>query len=698
MLRFAVALVWTLGEEREPRIFMIYDLPYYGDFIPPSLLERLNSDAEPVAAIEGLRIAKGLRADFADIETDQALQFVCELYQAVKEPLNRVLEQRRIDREFMDRTTLECTQRNSERDYLDAGYETVIGRKNDEGRIVVGPGDQVASPAGVDVPEFLRGYQVTLFGPPDTAKMAINAMNALNRKPVDEPEVITRLVAESGTVPRWGADNEDSRTPLMRSFLRACENLVGCFDRSITFDDPNSGKSYRLDDEGLSIPIKRIPGLALPDGSHLLDGNPLPLHLFDFAMHLFHNWSKPEACVFYIPKLENEFEAAYLKRLIEVAEEIIGVLHPTYESGTVRLFIVFENPRAIFRIREIAAALAPYFLGGSLGWHDFLGSTARLFRHDPNYRIPVKADPNIVINHIRESHHLLVEALAPIGAIRIGGMYGVLYEDNNPASYQVSMVGYIKDVITQLKRGLTGFWVAHPAFVRPGLALVEAFRRRTENAVDPSLEQLIRALVDDEVASSQLIDFVNSHDVEGLDKEDPLYNRSVLAASLTQSDVIANDDPAEVRYNIFQALQYITDWLCGNGCVALPATMNDINGDPVFVRIMDDLATTERSRWELWAEVNHGRVPVELFDEILNEELEFIRRDQQAGIQVRWTGDAARWYPISAKILRKLVVDHNPVEFATELLMPFTFDVIRNAEDPWHAVNESCPGKYRVRV
>lgn len=82
----------------------------------------------------------------------------------------------------------------------------------------------------------------------------------------------------------------------------------------------------------------------------------------------------------------------------------------------------------------------------------------------------MKADPNIVINHIRESHRILVSALAPMGAIRIGGMYGVLHEEGNPKSYEVSMIGYIRDVTTQLKRGLNGFWVSHPSFVRTGLA------------------------------------------------------------------------------------------------------------------------------------------------------------------------------------------------------------------------------------
>ena len=242
----------------------------------------------------------------------------------------------------------------------------------------------------------------------------------------------------------------------------------------------------------------------------------------------------------------------------------------------------------------MAAELHPYFLGGSLVWHDYLDSAARLFKHDPNYRIPVKADPNIVINHIRESHQILVDHLAPIGAIKIGGMYGVLYEDGNPASFEVSMVGYIRDVVTQLKRGLDGFWVAHPSFVRIGIALTEAWRRSQQDASDESLKTLVRALVPNPVELEPLLAFLDAPDIEGLASDHPNYARGVLAADIEVSDVIANDDPEEVRYNVFQALQYLADWLCGNGCVAT-CTMKNTAGETVFVRIMDDLATTERS-------------------------------------------------------------------------------------------------------
>lgn len=663
------------------------EIPAYLSFLPEPLLGSLWEGAETVAAIDGLRVAPGLRESFPNIESDEVLAFACGLYSDVKEHLNRVLEQRVTDRDFMDRETVACVARNEGVEYTCAEYQTVIGKKDTSGRVVIGPLPQRDETAKmVEIPDFLVGDQVTLFGPPDTVKMSINAMNAFNRVSPDEPRIVTELAEAAGQVPRWGADNEDSKTPIMIDFLRACENLVGCFDGTIRFEDERQGRIYQLDEQGLSKPIKRIPGLALPDGNHLLNGNPLPLHLYDFAMHLWHNRARKEALVFYVPKLENEEEAAYVKNLIDRAEARIQAIDPGYQSGTIKLFIVFENPRAIFRIREIARVLHPHFLGGSLGWHDFLASTARLFKNDPNYRIPVKADPNIVIKHIRESHKILVNALAPLGAIRIGGMYGVLYEEGNPQSYEVCMVGYIRDVTTQLKRGLNGFWVAHPAFVRTGLALVEAWRRGRE-----ALTELVRALVPDPAEHRPLLNFVFSEDVEGLDSSDPRYLRSVLAASVAVSDVIANDDPEEVRYNVFQALQYICDWLSGNGCVALPATMKNSKGEAVFVRVMDDLATTERSRWELWAEVHHKRVPIALFEAILREELDFLRRgvnEENKRIQVAWEGEAEKWYPVAAALLSRLVIDPEPVEFATELMLPFTLDVVRAAPDPLRLIEK----------
>ncbi|MCA9493762.1 MAG: hypothetical protein KC621_27705, partial [Myxococcales bacterium] len=279
------------------------DVPAYDDFLPAALREVLLADTEPVPAVPGVRVARGLRSSFPETETDRALAVIAEVYRRTRASLARVLEQRRVDRAFVDDATRSFAEANATLDFRDPAYATVIGRRDAAGRVVVGPTGAERPTPRADVPTALRGDQVTLFGPPGNARMCIHAMNALHRRRPDEPAIVSALVEPSGMVPRWGADDEDSRTPIMASFLQAAENLSGCYAGTLSSGD------LRLTDEGRSLPIKRIPGLALPDGSHWLDGQPLPLHLVDLVLHVWRQRHRPEALVLYVPKLENEEEA-----------------------------------------------------------------------------------------------------------------------------------------------------------------------------------------------------------------------------------------------------------------------------------------------------------------------------------------------------------------------------------------------------
>jgi malate synthase len=671
-------------------------IPAYAAYTPQPLLDAARASHAAVPGIDGLTVQADLLEQYAHLQTPEALQLVVDVYTDVRDHLARILDQRVTDRATLDQWTRDAREANAGVDYRDPAYVTVVGRADHNGRVLVGPDPEPVPVTPVTLPDAIAGTAVTLFGPPDSAKMCINAMNALHRIRPDEPAIVAELVDAAGTVPRWGADSEDSKTPFVGDLLAATANLAGCYARDLELTD-DRGRHYALADDRLSVPIKRIPGIALPAATHQLEGSPLPLHLLDFVLHQWLNRDRPDARVFYVPKLENEEEAAYLHALVQATERRIQQRHPAFVMDATRLFVVFETPRAIFRIDAMAEALHPYFAGGSLGWHDFLAATARLFRHDANYRIPVKADPNIVIHHIKESHVRLAETLAPRGAIRIGGMYGTLFEDGNPTSFQVSMVGYVRDIITQLRRGLDGFWVAHPDFVRVGIALVEAWRRRTADPADPSLDELVAGLVPDPTALAELRAFLAGDDVAGLASDDPLYPRALLAADVVTSDVIANHDPEEVRYNVFQALQYLAAWLGGTGCVALPATLPGPDGEPVFVRVMDDLATTERSRWEVWAEVAHGRVSEALFDRILDEEVAFLQAGRETGtkrVQVPWDGPFARWYPVAVEVLRALVTTDDPPEAVTEWILPFTLPCVREAPDPLARVRELCPGRF----
>ena len=668
-----------------------FEIPYYHDYISPTLARHLLAEARPVSGVAGLTQvgANG------GLETPEALQFLAALYEEVKSELGTVLHQRGEDRRFIDERVAACNVFNLSlgRNVLDRDYQTILGLEDAAGRVVIGPltsnycrrgGAPVAT-----LPQYLQGPHVTLFGPPDSAKMAVNAMNAYHRKLKGEPAIVEQLLAGQAASPMWGADDEDSKTPLRADLVDAAVNLTACFEGTLRLEE--NGKKYELAPDRLSLPIKRFPGLALPTTFLFHRENPIPLHLYDFALHLFRNWQRPEALVFYVPKLENEEEARYIHRMISAAERRIHELHPEYLLGTVRLLIVLENPRAILRAHEIMDALHPYFAGASLGWHDYLASTARIFKEDSQYRIPVKADPDIVIKYIKASHLLLAEAVGSRGGIKVGGMYGILPASGDE-SLQVTLKGFFKDVITQMKRDLTGFWVAHPDFVRLGLAMVEAWRQRA--AGDPApLRTLVNELLEKNYAA-EVNAFIEGDDVAGLDVDDPNYVRSLIVADIKESDFIANHHPDEIRYNVFQSLQYLTDWLSGNGCVALPTAIG-----AVPVRVMDDLATAERSRWEVWHEVRHGRFRLEDLVRIAQEEMTFIRRDlstPKKTVQVKWDERTAKWYPIAYRLMLQLMTAKEPVEFATELLMPFTVESVRVAADPWQAANAIDAEKFRL--
>lgn len=669
-------------------------IPYYNDFLSPSLKEHILKNANPVPGSGDLKIV----GEMSGLEGSESLRFLCELYEAVKDELNTVLQRRMKDRKFIDERTraLQTFNKDYGRDYLSPDYMTVMGHEDAEGRIVIGPKRKdYAKPGGAPIariPDFLQGPHVTLFGPPDSAKLSINAMNAYHRKLKDEPEIVKDLLSTHESLPKWGADDEDSKTPLHEDLIDAGVNLTKCLEGTISLEE--NGKKYELEKDKLSLPVKRFPGLALPCFFLFYKDEPLPLHMYDFAMHFFRNWHNPKALAFYVPKLENEEEARYIRIMMENAERILKKTYPSYATGSIRLMIVLENPRAVFRTHEIMDELYPYFVGASLGWHDYLASTARLFKEDSNYRIPVKADPDIVIKYIKASHDLLAEVVGSRGGIKVGGMYGILpvTSDLKSPSYQVTIKGYIRDVITQMKRDLSGFWVAHPDFVRLGLALLEAWKFHA-NGDSSKLERLVKSLLDEKY-HQEIMDFIHGPDIKGLDKEDPMFARSLIVADMKESDFIANNHPDEIRYNVFQGLQYITDWLSGNGCVALPAL---VGGTPV--RVMDDLATAERSRWEVWHEIYHGRFSLQEFLKIAHEEYNFIRKDksnEKKIVQVKWDERTAKWYPVALNLMIKLMTDKNPVEFATQLFLPFTIDSIRASDDPWEAISSLDPEKFSI--
>ena len=244
-----------------------FEIPYYHDYISPEIFASLSAHAQNYKGVEGL-VHIGASGG---LETPESMKFLCDLYEKTKGELALVLEQRILDRKFIDERTASCYKFNQSLkiDFESSDYKTILGHEDSRGRVVIGPLSKFYAKSGggksiSTIPEYLKGNHVTLFGPPDNAKLSINAMNAYHRKLKGEPQIVEELLKTHISTPKWGADDEDSKTPLREDLISAGENLTHCFDRTIKVVDDKSNKTYELAADKLSLPIKRFPGLALP--------------------------------------------------------------------------------------------------------------------------------------------------------------------------------------------------------------------------------------------------------------------------------------------------------------------------------------------------------------------------------------------------------------------------------------------------
>jgi malate synthase len=209
----------------------------YDEYVTPALKAYLAREAKPFDGVPDLYHV----GESGGLENTEAMRFLCQLYSQLQGELENVLQQRRADREFIDQRTAAMARLNDELglNSNETTFHSVLGLEDGNGRIVVGPkrsdywrnSEQNARVA--PLPEHLQGAHVTLFGPPDNAKMCVNAMNAYHRKLAQEPPIVAELLSTQRFRPMWGADDEDSKTPLREDLISAGENLARCFDHSI---------------------------------------------------------------------------------------------------------------------------------------------------------------------------------------------------------------------------------------------------------------------------------------------------------------------------------------------------------------------------------------------------------------------------------------------------------------------------------
>jgi len=409
------------------------------------------------------------------------------------------------------------------------------------------------------------------------------------------------------------ADCEDSLTPSWHNVIQGQINLRDAVDGSIALD--SNGKQYALQDDTATL-VVRPRGWHLPEKHLLVDGRPVPGGLVDFGLYLFHNAETLQARgtgpYFYLPKLESHLEARLWNDVFRHAEQA-GVVQP----AQIKVTVLIETILAAFEMEEILYELKDYIVGQNCGRWDYIFSFIKKFGRHAEFVLPDRSEVTMTTHFLRSYSRLLIRTCHRRGAYAIGGMAAQIPIRNDPQANELAMAKVRADKEREVADGHDGTWVAHPALVP--LAM-EIFDRHM-----PQANQLDQLREDDQIVAADLL--------------------QVTRGKITE---------AGVRDNISVAIQYTAAWLGGNGCVPIN-------------HLMEDAATAEISRAQLWQWVHHDtgvldqgtNITFDLFKDLMREEMQKIR--EQVGDSHFDTGH----YRKAAKLIERLTASPEFAEFLT---------------------------------
>jgi malate synthase len=391
--------------------------------------------------------------------------------------------------------------------------------------------------------------------------------------PVDRKMVINALNSGART---YMADFEDSHSPTWTATLEGQLNLRDAVAGTIEYISPES-KRYTLGRD-TAVLLVRPRGWHLVEKHLLVDGEPISASIFDFGLFFFHNaerlLAKGAGPYFYLPKLESYLEARLWNEVFLRAQQLLGL-----PVGTIKATVLIETVLAAFEMDEILYELRYHSAGLNCGRWDYIFSCIKKFRNRPACLLPDRAQVTMTTHFLRSYSRLLIETCHRRGAHAMGGMAAQIPIKNDPVANEQAIAKVRADKQREVSDGHDGTWVAHPGLVSVALDVF--------NAEMPGPNQIERRNPDLNVTAADLL--------------------SVPVGEIT---------PQGLRTNVAVGVRYLESWLRGNGCV------------PIF-NLMEDAATAEISRAQIWQWIRHERgrfadgtkVTVELVTQVLNEEL-----------------------------------------------------------------------------
>ena len=427
--------------------------------------------------------------------------------------------------------------------------------------------------------------------------------------PVDRKMIINALNSGAKV---FMADFEDSTTPTWDNVIEGQLNLRDAVRRTITFSDPTTGKAYKLI-ETPAVLFVRNRGWHLDEAHIFVDGEPMSGSLFDFAMYSFHNakelLARGSGPYFYLPKLESHLEARLWNDVFVSAEASLGI-----PAGSIKGTVLIETILATFEMDEILYELKDHSAGLNCGRWDYIFSFIKKFAGDHTILLPDRGQVGMTTHFMRSYSKLAIKTCHRRKVSAMGGMSAFIPIKSDPVANETALAQVRADKEREATDGHDGTWVAHPGLVPVALEIF--------NRVMPQPNQIDKQLDDYSVTAEDLL--------------------RVPTGTITE---------AGLKQNVAVGLGYVEAWLRGIGCV------------PLF-NLMEDAATAEISRAQLWQWVHHGAVLVdgrpvtaELCDGFIDAEL----------ARARTAVDAKRYeaYEHAAFLMRELIKSPRFTDFLT---------------------------------
>ncbi|HEY3187009.1 MAG TPA: malate synthase A, partial [Solirubrobacteraceae bacterium] len=332
--------------------------------------------------------------------------------------------------------------------------------------------------------------------------------------------------------------------------------------------------------------LVRPRGWHLHDKHVLVDGRPITGAFLDAGLFLFHNahrlLDRGRGPYFYLPKMESHLEARLWNDVFSHCQDALGI-----DRGSVRATVLIETLPAAFEMDEILSELRDHSAGLNAGRWDYIFSALKTFRERPEMVLPQRNDVKMTVPFMRAYTELLVKTCHRRGAHAMGGMAALIPSRRDPEANEKAIAGVRADKEREAGDGFDGTWVAHPD-------LVPVATEEFDKVLGERPNQLDRRRDDVHVTAADLLDLAST------------------PGAITEEGL---------RNDVNVGIQYISSWLRGNGAAAIYG-------------LMEDAATAEIARSQVWQWLRHGAklddgraVTPELVRELEGEELERIRSE-----------------------------------------------------------------------